>query len=139
MDIVNATEICALNLEKENQIENTESLQQKISNLFWKTHFKIRNNLTFEQRITLKELLQSAENKVYSYDKGIGFAILSNKDTIQKIEEQIGESVTMAQHLHLQVKSKNTLQLFVSNKSLKLELISNFILPILFHHVCMES
>ena len=31
MDIVNATEICALNLEKENQIENAELLPQKIS------------------------------------------------------------------------------------------------------------
>ena len=57
MDIVNATEICALSLEKENQIENAESLRQKISNVISKIiHFKIRNNLTFEQRIALKEL-----------------------------------------------------------------------------------
>ena len=39
MDIVNATEICALSLEKENQIENTESLQQKISNVISKNTF----------------------------------------------------------------------------------------------------
>ena len=57
MDIVNATEICALSLEKENQVENAESLQQKISNIISKNiHFKITNNLTFEQRIALKEL-----------------------------------------------------------------------------------
>ena len=31
MDIVDITEICALSLEKENQIENAESIQEKIS------------------------------------------------------------------------------------------------------------
>ena len=94
MDIVNATEICALNLEKENQIENAELLRQKISNVISKNiHFKIRSNLTFEQRAALKELSQSNVKKVYSYDKGTGFVILSNKDAIQKIEEQIGESI----------------------------------------------
>ena len=37
--------------------------------------------------------MQSAENKVYYYDKGAGLVILHNKDAIRKIEEQIGESV----------------------------------------------
>ena len=37
MDIVNATEICALSLEKENQIENAELLPQKLAMLFLKT------------------------------------------------------------------------------------------------------
>ena len=46
-----------------------------------------------EQRATLKELSQSTENKVYSYDKGTSFVILNNKDPIGKIEEQIGDSV----------------------------------------------
>ena len=49
MDIVNATEICAVSLEKENQTENAELLRQKISNVISKNiHLKIRNNLTFE-------------------------------------------------------------------------------------------
>ena len=62
MDIVNATEICALSLEKENQTEKAESLRQKISNVFSKNiHFKIRNNLTFEQKIALNN---STENIV---------------------------------------------------------------------------
>ena len=142
MDLVNARELFALSLEKEKQIENAELLRQKISNVISKNiNFKIRSHLTFEQRTALKELSQSTENKVYSYDKGTGFVILNNKDAIRKIEEQIGESVVSNtdQHLHLQVKSKNTLQLFVNNKHLKLELISNFILPIPFHHVFMES
>ena len=129
MDIANATEICALSLKKENQIENAELLRQKISNVISKNmNFKIRNNLAFEQRTALKELPQSTENKVYSYGKGIGFVILNKKEAIRKIEKQIGESVL-----------SNTYKVTNTYKSLKLELISNFILPILFHHVFMES
>ena len=55
MDIVNTVELCALSLEKENQIENAELLRQKISNVISKKiNFKIRSNLTFEQRTVLK-------------------------------------------------------------------------------------
>ena len=94
MDTVNTTEMCVLSLEKDNQVENPESLGQKISPIISKNiHFKIRNNLTFEQRIVLKELWQGTENKVYYYGKGTGFVILNNKDTIRKIKEQIGESI----------------------------------------------
>ena len=119
MDIANATEIC----------ENTELLQQKISNIVFKNmNFKIRNNLAFEQRTALKELPQSTENKVYSYSKGIGFVIHNKKEAIRKTDQQIGESVL-----------SNTYKVTNTYKSLKLELISNFILPILFHHVFMES
>ena len=94
MGIVNATEICAVNLEKENQTGNPELLRQKISSLISNNiNFKIRSNSTFQRRAALTELLQSAENKVYSYDKGTGFVFLYNKDAMQKIEEQIKESV----------------------------------------------
>ena len=56
-DIVNATEIYALSLVKENQIENAELLRRKISNAISKNiNFKIRNNLTFEQRTALKKV-----------------------------------------------------------------------------------
>ena len=49
MDIVNATEICALSLEKGKQIETAELLRQKISNVISKNiQFKIRSNLTSE-------------------------------------------------------------------------------------------
>ena len=49
MDILNATEIWPLSLEKENHIENAELLRQQISNVHSKNiNFKIRNNLTFE-------------------------------------------------------------------------------------------
>ena len=88
MGIVNAKELYTLSLEKENNIENVELLRQKISNVISKNiNFKMQSNLTFEQRTALKELSQSTESKVYSYDKGTGFAILNSKDVIRKIEE----------------------------------------------------
>ena len=65
------------------QIENAELLRQKISNVISRNiYFKIRSNLTFKQRVALKELSQSTENEVYSYDKDTGFVIFNNKDTI---------------------------------------------------------
>ena len=60
MDIVNATELYVLSLEKENQIENAKLLRQKISKAISKNiNFKMRSKLTFEQRAALKELSQS--------------------------------------------------------------------------------
>ena len=122
MDIVNATEICAPSLEKEKQIENAESFLQKNSNVISKNiHFKIRNNLTIEQRITLKEVSQSTDSEVYSYDKGTGFVILKNKDAIRKIEEQIGESAVSNTDLTSALTSKNQKHLATLRKQQKLE------------------
>ena len=42
----------------------------------------MRSNLTFEQRTARKELSQSTEEKVYSYDKGNGFANFINKKAV---------------------------------------------------------
>ena len=41
----------------------------------------------------LKNFRKVLKRKFYSYDKGTGFVLLNNKDTIQKIQEQIEESV----------------------------------------------
>ena len=68
-------------------------MRQKIISISKNINFKIRNNLTFEKRTVLKELSESTENKVYSYDKAVVFEILNNKDAIRKIEEQIRGSV----------------------------------------------
>ena len=68
-------------------------MRQKIRSISKNINFKIRNNLTFEQRTALKEISESTENKVYSYDKAVVFEILNNKDAIRKIEEQIRGSV----------------------------------------------
>ena len=90
MDIVKAAEICAVSLEKENQIENAELLQQKISNIISKNiSFKIQKG-----EGQLLNLLQITENKIYSFDKGTVFVILNNKDIVtRKTKEQIRKSV----------------------------------------------
>ena len=57
VDTVNATELSALSLEKENQIENAELLPQRFSDaVSGNINFKMRSNLTFEQAAGLKEL-----------------------------------------------------------------------------------
>ena len=85
--------MCALFREREPDCERRIIMTKNQQSYFEKQHLKIRNNLTVEQRIALKELSQSTENKVYSYDKGTVFVIVKNKDAIRKIEEQIRESV----------------------------------------------
>ena len=56
MDIIDVTEICAINFEKENLIQNAEYHDKKLAALFLT---KIRSNSTFQQRTALKELSQS--------------------------------------------------------------------------------
>ena len=85
--------MCAQFREREPDCERRIIMTKNQQSYFEKQHLKIRNNLTVEQRIALKELSQSTENKVYSYDKGTVFVIVKNKDAIRKIEEQIRESV----------------------------------------------
>ena len=65
MDIINNAELCAFTLEKKKQIENAKLLRQKNSEVISKNmNFKMRSNLTFEQRTALKELSQSTEKKI---------------------------------------------------------------------------
>ena len=67
----------------------------------------MRSILTSEQRTALKKLLQSTENKVYSFDKGNSFVVHNNKEVTQEIEEKIGESVISATDATSVLTSKN--------------------------------
>ena len=44
------------------------------------------------QRAALKQLKNDEEMKVYPFDKGIGYALLNDVDSISKIEEHLGKS-----------------------------------------------
>ena len=44
------------------------------------------------QRTALKQLKNGEQMKVYPFDKGIGFALLNDIDSISKMEEQLGKS-----------------------------------------------
>ena len=56
------------------------TLRQKTNRIFPKSvNFKIKDNLTFEQKAAHKVFSQSTDNKVYSYGKSNGFVIVNNK------------------------------------------------------------
>ena len=49
---------------------------------------KQEDNLSEAQRTALKQLKNDEQMKVHPSDKGIGFALLNDTDSISKIEEQ---------------------------------------------------
>ena len=87
-DILTSTESCALDMEhchKENEAE-TQNILQKNLNL------KIRSNLKKDERRALKELQKNDKIRVHKFDKGCGFAIVTNDTAKEKIEEQLGKA-----------------------------------------------
>ena len=57
-------------------------------------HGNKQDNLSKTQRTALKQLKNDEKMKVYPFDKGIGFALLNDIDSISKTEEQLGKSMT---------------------------------------------
>lgn len=93
MDIIETTEICALDLEKEGNFQKAESLRQNISKIISKdVNKKHKNNLNLKERKAITEMKNDEHIKVYPFDKGSGFVIIEEKEAIKKIEEQIGKS-----------------------------------------------
>ena len=69
---------------------------------------KIRDNLSKEQRKALKEIRQINNNtKVYPFDKGSGFVVLSEGDAIHKIEEQLRKAKVIDEDSTQKYTSKN--------------------------------
>ena len=88
-----ATEICALDLEREREFSIAESLRQNISRIITKDlKKKHKNNLSFAERKTLTEMKHDKNINIYPFDKGTGFVVIKEEDGIQKIKEQIGKS-----------------------------------------------
>ena len=94
MEIITATESVALNLEYHNKEADAKSLRQNVCHILNKNrNMKIKDNFSKEQRKALKEIRQINNNtKVYPFDKGSGFVVLSEGDAIKKIEEQLGKA-----------------------------------------------
>ena len=92
MEIITATEVVALNLEYHNKEADAESLCQNVCHILNKNrNMKIKDNLSKEQQKALKEIRQINNNtKVYPFDKGSGFVVLTEGDAIKNIEEQLG-------------------------------------------------
>ena len=93
IDIIQTTEICALDLEREGKFSIAESLRQNISRIITKDlKKKHKNNLNFAERKVLTEIQHDKNISIYPFDKGTGFVVINEKDAIQKIEEKIRKS-----------------------------------------------
>ena len=93
VEIITAIESQALKLESGKMDTSAENLWQTVSKILSKTiGKKQQDNLSKVQRTALKQLKNDKQMKVYPFDKGIGFALLNDVDSISKIEEQLGKS-----------------------------------------------
>ena len=93
MDIITSTESCALDMEQNHKENEAETLRQNVSNILWKNvNLKIRSNLTKGERSALKELQKDGKLRVHEFDKGCGFAIVTNDTAKETIEEQLGKA-----------------------------------------------
>ena len=93
MNIITSTESAAIDLDKVAKHHESENLRQQVSNTLSKfVNKKIPSNLNHSQCKALKELRMNNETKVYPFDKGSGFVLLSQEDALAKMSEQLGEA-----------------------------------------------
>ena len=70
-----------------------ECLRQKVSHILNRNlNIKLRDNLSKPQRHALVQMKNNKDTTIYSYDKRSEFVVLSEKNAMQKIEEQLGKS-----------------------------------------------
>ena len=76
-----------LKLESGKKDTYAENLRQTVSKVLLKTiGKKQQNNWSKAQRTVLKQLKNSEQMKVYPFNKGIGFALLNDIDSISKMD-----------------------------------------------------
>ena len=93
MEIITTIESQALKLESGKKDTSAENLQQTVSKILSETIVKKQqDNFSKAKRAALKQLKNSEQMKVYRFDKGIGFALLNDINSISKTEEQLGKS-----------------------------------------------
>ena len=81
MNIIQTTEICALDLEREGKFCVSESLRQNISRVITKDLKKEhKNNLSFAERKTLTKMKHDKNISIYPFDKGSGFLVIKEED-----------------------------------------------------------
>ena len=89
-EIIKAIGLLALNLEYHDNKADAESLHH----IFNKSrNITIKDKLSKDQRKALREIQQiNKKSKVYPFDKGTGFVILSEGDVIKKVGKQLGKA-----------------------------------------------
>ena len=89
MNIIQTTEICALELENDGYFEKAERLWQGVSKILSKdVNKKHRNNLTVGQINAIREIKNSTNLKVYPFDKGSGFVITEVSERTSQIKKR---------------------------------------------------
>ena len=90
IEIITAIESQALKLESSRKDTSAENLRQTVSKILSITNGKKQyDNLSKTQGTALKQLKNDKQIKVYPFDEGT--ALLNDKDSISKIEEQLGK------------------------------------------------
>ena len=90
MDIIQTTEISALDLKLEGKFRIAESLRKNVSRIIAKDlKKKHKNNLSFAERKVPTEVKHDKNISVYPFDKGKRVTVITEEDSIKKIEEQI--------------------------------------------------
>ena len=90
IEIITAIESQALKLESSRKDTSAENLRQTVSKILSITNGKKQyDNLSKTQGTALKQFKNDKQIKVYPFDEGT--ALLNDKDSISKIEEQLGK------------------------------------------------
>ncbi|XP_065642537.1 uncharacterized protein LOC136074160 [Hydra vulgaris] len=108
MDIITNVEMCTLRLEKQGKSKQAESLKRNCSKILTNS-FKLRlkDNLTKQQRISIRKLKMTKDIRIYSFDKGTGFALLYEINACLKLEEKIKNTRIIDHDPHLLPYFKN--------------------------------
>ena len=139
MDIITTTESCALDMEHKHKENEVETLRQNVSSILQKKlNLKIRSNL---KKKSIKRITKNDQIRVHEFDKGCGFAIVTNDTAKGKIEEQLAK-VAKAK-IDPTSRLTNKIQKKLANLEKKTNLqtrpIFNYIHPTQFHHVHMAQ
>lgn len=104
-EIFKAIGLLALNLEYHANKADAESLHHIFNKI---RNMTIKDKLSKDQRKALGEIQQiNKKNKVYPFDKGTGFVILSEGDVIKKVGKQLGKAYINIQHKNTPIKFKS--------------------------------
>ena len=142
MDIITSTESFALDMEHNHKENEAETLRQNVSNILQKNlNLKIKSNLKKDERRALKELQKNDKIIAHEFDKGCGFAIVTNDTAKEKIEEQL-DKTTKAKidpRSRLTNKIQKNFASLEKKTNLQTRVILNYIHPTPFHHVYMAQ
>ena len=142
MDIIRSTESCALDMEHNHKENEAETLRQNVSNILQKNlNLKIRSNLKKDERRALKELQKNDKIRVHEFDKGCGFAIVTNDTAKEKIEEELGKATKgkVDPKVDSRTRFRKNFANLENKTNLQTRLILNYIHPTPFHHVSLAQ